>query len=237
MAEVVQVISQLAAEVRSMGTRLEAVECRSSRSSSVEPESKLDPDAALQKLKDMPNTATDSPEDGLDMSALLQNRLQAQQRTDTGTGPRRRTGREDDDSADGSKSTRLDGFIAPLILQRIREGGHHSINAYVRSIEFRNLRAAHEARRTAQAIDALRKGDLDECLEILVRTLAGLQLVNEHQEPALLEEMEWAPPESVVPRDVLRTLLKDAKRRKNLKPKKPAAAQPNNRAGAGAGGQ
>ena len=134
----------------------------------------------------------------------------------------------DEEDKKTARPERLDDLVAPLILDRMLSAGHATAIGYVRSVNFNNTRMAHEARRTAQAIDALRGGDTELCLEILVRTLSGLQLADEYQDPSLLAEMEWAPPESVVPRDVLRTLIKDAKRRKNLKPKKPAAGGPPN---------
>jgi hypothetical protein len=61
-------------------------------------------------------------------------------------------------------------------------------------------------------------------IEILFKTIAGLILSDEYGDPTLLEEMEWEPPEAIVPRDVLRTVMKDAKRRRDLASKKKADA-------------
>ena len=48
----------------------------------------------------------------------------------------------------------------------------------------------------------------------------------EYSDPSLLEELEWAPPEAIVPRDILRTVMKDTKRRRDLT----AKVTPNARA-------
>ncbi len=93
-------------------------------------------------------------------------------------------------------------------------------------------------------------------MEMLVRNLAGLHQSDLYNDSDIMEKMELRPPEDIVPRDVMRTVLKDAKRDKNFKPsgssrtkfKPPAAAGPsadkpnkknwNKKAGAdGAGGK
>ena len=52
----------------------------------------------------------------------------------------------------------------------------------------------------------------DDCAEIALRTIAGLVEANQHDLPNLVERMEWAPPESLVPRSVLRVAVKDMQR-------------------------
>ena len=74
----------------------------------------------------------------------------------------------------------------------------------------------HEARRTAQAIDAFRGEGVSpelEGMEILLRALAGLQLADQLGNAGILEELEWSPPEQVLPTAVIRTAIKDAERR------------------------
>jgi len=115
---------------------------------------------------------------------------------------------------------------------------HRSALDYVRSIDFSDQRSMHEARRTAQAIDALIREGVPlhlEGMEILVRSLAGVVEADKLGEPAVLAGMEWQPPQDIVPRSVLRTVLKDAKRRKELKTKKPAPRDPKKTGQHGAG--
>jgi hypothetical protein len=117
----------------------------------------------------------------------------------------------------------------------MRQGGHRKVLDHVRAVDFKNSRSRHECRRSAQAIDALLAAGIplaETGIEILFRTVAGLVLSDEYGDPTLLEEMEWAPPEAIVPRDILRTVMKDAKRRRDLAPKaKTGAAATNPKAG------
>ena len=73
-----------------------------------------------------------------------------------------------------------------------------------------------------------------EGMEILVRTLAGLYKSDQLGLPSLLEELEWAPPEDILPREIFRVVAKDAARRvkQTVKPKPQAPIK-----GAGAGKQ
>ena len=114
-----------------------------------------------------------------------------------------------------------DGRIAEQVMASLL-AHHRSALDYVRSVQFSNLRAGHEARRTAQALDALRREGVPlhfEGMEILVRNLCGVVEADKHGDPSLLEGLEWALPQDIVPRSVLRTVMKDAKRRNQLKPK------------------
>jgi hypothetical protein len=140
----------------------------------------------------------------------------------------------DDDTPDDppvptQHSRRADDRIAGIIWRRMVQGGHRTALDYVRRYEFKNARSGHEARRVAQAIDALMSEKVSPAflgMEILFRTLAGLQLADESADATLLDEMEWAPPEAIVPRDIFRTIVKDARRRRDLKPKPPVVAAP-----------
>lgn len=125
-----------------------------------------------------------------------------------------------------------DGRSAPAIMARLK-ASYRSAPEYVRSIQFNNARAGHEARRTAQALDALIREGVPlhyEGMEILVRNLAGICEADRLGDPAILEGIEWAPPQAIIPRQMLRTVIKDANRHSKLRmPKKtkpPAASGP-----------
>jgi hypothetical protein len=111
----------------------------------------------------------------------------------------------------------------------MKQSGHRTVLDHVRAFDFKNSRSGHECRRAAQTIDAL----MDEGtrlsmtgMEILFRTVAGLMVADEYGDPTLLEGLEWAPPEAIVPRDILRTVMQDAKRRRDLVPKAKAGPTP-----------
>lgn len=132
--------------------------------------------------------------------------------------------------------TVADERIAATVLKRLLKN-HTSAVAFVRSNEFKNSRNMHEARRTAQAIDAfLREGVSAkfEGMEILVRALTGLYKSDQHSQPSLLEELEWAPPEDILPREIFRVVAKDAARRTKQTTKSKPQAPPK---GAGAKGK
>jgi hypothetical protein len=131
---------------------------------------------------------------------------------------------DDDDDVGASPKTAEapgDGRIAEVVMARLRTS-HRSALDYVRHLDFGNPRAGHEARRTAQALDALIKEGVPlhfEGMEILVRNLVGVCEADRFGDTCILEGLEWALPQDVVPSAVLRTVMKDAKRRKELKPK------------------
>ena len=83
-----------------------------------------------------------------------------------------------------------------------------------------------------QAIDAFRQEGVSaetEGMEILVRRLVGLQKADAFNDNGLLTAMEWRPPSDVVPRRMMRTIIKDAERQTKLKEKK----KPRKRTGTG----
>lgn len=140
---------------------------------------------------------------------------------------------DDDVGRGGARDGELtgDGRLAEVLMSNLR-ANYNSALDYVRSVDFSNQRAAHEARRTAQAIDALLREGVPlhfEGMEILVRNLTGVVEADKLGESAVLTGMEWQPPQDIVPRSVLRTVLKDAKRRKELKPKKTPKSEPASR--------
>lgn len=140
---------------------------------------------------------------------------------------------DDDDAGRPARDVELtgDGRLAEVLMSNLR-ANYRSAMDYVRSVDFSNQRAAHEARRTAQAIDALLRDGVPlhfEGMEILVRNLTGVVEADKLGESAVLTGMEWQPPQDIVPRSVLRTVLKDAKRRKELKPKKTSRSEPASR--------
>ena len=132
---------------------------------------------------------------------------------------------DDEDAGRAGRDIELngDGPIAEVLMSNIR-ANYNSALDYVRSIDFHNQRAAHEARRSAQAVDALLRQGVPlhyEGMEILVRNMTGVVEADKLNESAVLTGMEWQPPQDVVPRSILRTVLKDAKRRGKIKPRKP----------------
>jgi hypothetical protein len=138
----------------------------------------------------------------------------------------RRRGKDKDDAVS-------DQPLAPIIWARVRKH-HRSCLEYVMSLHWQNPRSMHEARRASQAVDAFVAAGVPlnlEGMEILLRTVAGLQMADEHKEPAFLEEMEWEPPQAIVPRNVLRTVIKDVERSKKYR--KPSQQQPAPDKGAG----
>ena len=156
----------------------------------------------------------------------------------------------DDPSEDGSQGAdrdpmRPEGRAADVIMARVLRDHGSALN-FVRNVEFKNLRNRHEARRVAQAIDAYRREGIDtsyEGTEILVRTLAGLYKSDQLGSPGILEQLEWAPPEDILPRSMLRRAIKDNKAQAKLRPtpkNTPAGAaskKDKNKGGAPAGGK
>ena len=140
---------------------------------------------------------------------------------------------DDDDAGRASRDVELtgDGRLAEVLMSNLL-ANYNSALDYVRSVDFSSQRAMHEARRTAQAIDALLREGVPlhfEGMEILIRNLTGVVEADKLGESAVLTGMEWQPPQDIVPRSVLRTMLKDAKRRKELKPKKTPKSEPASR--------
>jgi len=149
----------------------------------------------------------------------------------------RRRGRRHSSRDDKSLSDRL----GPDIWAHIKEY-HPSAWRYVASISWRRARDGHEARRLAQIVDALmRSGKVtadDDGMEMALRTLASLAEANRHDLPALVEQMEWRPPEQAVGRGVLREAIKDMQRQESLlaKAKKDNNKNRRNRNGANKNG-
>lgn len=79
----------------------------------------------------------------------------------------------------------------------------------------------HEARRHAQVADELMRDGYSlssTALEMLMRNIAGLHLADLHEDGSLMDEMEWSPVQNLVPRDIVRSVLQDNKRKKTLTP-------------------
>ena len=132
----------------------------------------------------------------------------------------------DGEESQSSQATRPEDRLGASIMGRIVRNHGSALN-FVRNVDFKNTRAMHEARRVAQAIDAFQRegvGHQYEGMEILLRTLAGLYKADEFGSQDILEQLEWAPPEDILPRGVVRTAVKDAQRQAKLRPtkKKPA---------------
>jgi hypothetical protein len=67
----------------------------------------------------------------------------------------------------------------------------------------------------AQAIDALREDKVSPRsvgMEILVRRLAGVLQADLYGKPDLIDLLRWNPPNMLLATDVMRALLKDAKK-------------------------
>ena len=72
--------------------------------------------------------------------------------------------------------------------------------------------------------------------EMLMRTVAGLYMSDLHEDVSLLEELEWCPPQALVPRDVVRSVLKDVKRKQQLQPASRGAGKELNASSTRTGG-
>jgi hypothetical protein len=156
-----------------------------------------------------------------------------------------RQDRSDSDNSDAedppkrrSAGQRVDGRIAKELILAMHERGHRRAMDDYRAADMKNARNGHELRRVSQAIDAAMDEGITSdhlVLELLLRTAAGLRLADDFGDQGLLEEIEWSPPEAVVPRDMLRTLMKDSARRKALKPKAGPSPSPSPSRGRGRG--
>jgi hypothetical protein len=104
--------------------------------------------------------------------------------------------------------------LGETIMKRML-ANHSSASEYVRFFRFRKDRNQHEARRLAQVIDSARSASVSlkyDFMEMLIRNLAGICEVDKYNNPALLDKIEFAPPQELIPRDIFRALTKDAKR-------------------------
>ena len=119
--------------------------------------------------------------------------------------------------------------IAKIIMKNIL-ANYGSASEYVRFFRFKKDRNHHEARRLAQVIDSARSAGMSfqlDFMEMLLRNLAGICEVDKYNNPSLLEKIEFAPPDELIPRDVFRAFTKDAKRDAEMRkaatkaPKKP----------------
>ena len=139
----------------------------------------------------------------------------------------------------------LDGRLAPELLRRIHRRAR-TASEFVRRHDWDNTRSSHEARRIAQVVDqALAEGITTDSLamEMLLRNLTGLYEADVNRNPPILAELEWEPPEELIPRSVMRTVLKDAERRakfdakaKKTKPRPASQPKDDKKDQGGAGG-
>jgi hypothetical protein len=139
---------------------------------------------------------------------------------------------DDVDSEDGA-SQAADPNSDQLDLKLVRANigrAFPNVSAWVRSLEWKNARHGHEARRIATALDAFERGGVTmkvEGMQILLQNLVSLQMSDEHSgATCLMGAMEWAAPKNVVPRAFLRQSLKDAKKLSEIKPKKAKDTKP-----------
>jgi hypothetical protein len=112
-----------------------------------------------------------------------------------------------------------DRRLASVLYGRMMEH-HTSVLDFVRRREFKSQRSFHEARRIAQAVDALVKDGARlrwTGMEMLLRNLSGICEADRLDEVGILEAFELRPPQQLLPRQVLRTVLKDVARAKKLR--------------------
>ena len=139
---------------------------------------------------------------------------------------------------------RMDDRIAPELWDNIREN-YKSASEFVRNSDFSNARSKHEARRMAHILDALIAGfhrplTMNSlAIEMLVRNVVGLVEGDRLGNSSILESLEWRAPQEVLPRDMLRSIIKDSKRfdeyRQPSKPASGSASDTKKNGGAGAG--
>ena len=147
---------------------------------------------------------------------------------------------EDEDSG-GRRPGRnkADQRLAEGILRNLKRN-HASALLYVRSLEFNNTRNFYESKRWARLIDQLIQQEepfTSDAMEMAVRNLAGLVKSDEFGDLSILEQLEFAPSEEILSRDVFREVLKDARRNAKYKPKKKSSQPSAGAKKAGAGRQ
>ena len=129
-------------------------------------------------------------------------------------------GAHDDDGDSASPpprraaATHVPARLAKQIMGNILRN-YDSAGSYIRSLHFKKERNFHEARRLAQVIDSARSSNVDlsfDFMEMLLRNLAGICEVDKFNNPGLLEQIEFAPPQQLIPREFFRIFTKDAKR-------------------------
>ena len=118
---------------------------------------------------------------------------------------------------------RSDGHITEILWRNVQSSRCRDVVEWVHRNPWKGPRNMHEARRAAQVADELMRtgyplSGRGDALEMLMRTVAGLYMSDLHEDVSLLEELEWCPPQALVPRDVVRSVLKDAKRKQQLQP-------------------
>ena len=138
----------------------------------------------------------------------------------------------------------LEGRLAMVFHDRLFREAKSALE-FVRRQTWDNVRSRHEARRTAQVIDQLLRegiGTDSLAMEMLLRNLTGLCEADKCSDASILAELEWQPPEELIPRNLMRTIRKDAERRSKFdtKTKKPRPAgapkAPDDKKGKGGGG-
>ena len=103
---------------------------------------------------------------------------------------------------------------AAALLQHVRNQHFDRLTAWVLASSMTG-RPLHEARRAAQAFDALLASGVpisNEGMEILIRTVTGIMYAEEHSNAKLLHQMEWNPPGAAVPIELSLLLMKQASR-------------------------
>ena len=161
-----------------------------------------------------------------------------------GADPGTLTDHQGDDSDNGmpparrASAAKTQARLAKDIMGNILRN-YDGASSYIRSLQFKKERNFHEARRLAQVIDSARSANIDlslDFMEMLLRNLAGICEVDKYNNPGLLEQIEFAPPQQLIPRDFFRAFTKDAKRDADMrkaatKPKTGTPGGGNGRAG------
>ena len=174
------------------------------------------PDLASKNLNDALREAINA---GVDEGENDEDEVDLGSKNDAGFGPSVWAGGKQAVATSGTPR------IAKTIMKNIL-----ATSEYVRFFRFKKDRNHHEARRLAQVIDSARSAGMSfqlDFMEMLLRNLAGICEVDKYNNPGLLEKIEFAPPEELIPRDIFRAFTKDAKRDAEMRkaaaktPKKP----------------
>lgn len=207
-----------------LGARIDAVERRVSQGPEEEPED------AKHHLGGLMSTLSRKLQESSVPGVPYAPPLLSGARAHLGTAPRARgvpTPAERDRIAEKASKKQLDAArpyacerLAPALLDNMLREGRGKVEEYVRLQPVKKDRDAHECRRIAQMLDALLESGIDlshDAVEMGARNIAGLLLADAHERHDLIEQMELLPPASIVPRAILRNLIKDADRATRFK--------------------
>lgn len=127
---------------------------------------------------------------------------------------------DSDDESDCGESPSSDDMIEHVLAQAFHFGG---FTQYVRSLSFNNQRNLRECKSLAEALDALWRDKVSfksTGIEIMVRRLGAVQLIDETGTPEIAMGIEFNPTRSLLPRSMVSKAIKEANQYKNIAKRK-----------------